>query len=153
LVKNLKISKIGKWDGSLFQKILNIFRKRITHYLKECVILMLKNIIIGASAGIISGLFGAGGGLILVPVLVHYLKLSEKEARATTIFCILPMVITSGIIYYNNDLIDWSLAIKCAIGGIIGSFIGTKLLRSLSNSVLKISFIVFLIYVAIKYLI
>lgn len=114
---------------------------------------MLKNIIIGMSAGIISGLFGAGGGLILVPVLVHYLKLSEKEARATTIFCILPMVITSGIIYYNNDLIDWSLAIKCAIGGMIGSFIGTKLLRSLSNKVLKISFIIFLIYVAVKYLI
>jgi len=114
---------------------------------------MLKNIIIGTSAGIISGLFGAGGGLILVPVLVHYLKLGEKEARATTIFCILPMVITSGIIYYNNDLIDWSLAIKCAVGGIIGSFIGTKLLRSLSNKVLKISFIIFLIYVAVKYLI
>ena len=36
---------------------------------------MFKNIIIGASAGIISGLFGAGGGLILVPILVHYLKI------------------------------------------------------------------------------
>lgn len=114
---------------------------------------MFKNIIIGASAGIISGLFGAGGGLILVPILVHYLKLGEKEARATTIFCILPMVITSGIIYSNNDLINWDIAIKCALGGIIGSIIGTKLLKSLSNKVLKITFIIFLIYVSIRYLI
>lgn len=114
---------------------------------------MFKNIIIGTSAGIISGLFGAGGGLILVPVLVHYLKLNEKEARATTIFCILPMVVTSGIIYANNDLINWNIAIKCAIGGIIGSIIGTKLLKSLSNKALKITFIIFLIYVAIRYLI
>lgn len=114
---------------------------------------MLKNILIGISAGIISGLFGAGGGLILVPVLVHYLNLSEKEARATTIFCILPMVITSGIMYSTNGLIEWNLAFKCAIGGIIGSFIGTKLLKTLSNKVLKITFIIFLIYVSIRYLI
>ena len=113
---------------------------------------MLKNIIIGISSGIISGLFGAGGGLILVPIFVHYLKLSEKEARATTIFCVLPMVIISGIIYYNNNLIDWNLAIKCAIGGIVGSIIGTKLLKNLSNKILKITFIIFLIYVSIKYL-
>ena len=48
------------------------------------------------------------------------------------------MVITSGIIYSNIDLINWDIAIKCALGGIIGSIIGTKeLLKSLSNKVLK----------------
>lgn len=114
---------------------------------------MFKNIIIGISSGIISGLFGAGGGLILVPIFVHLLKLNEGEARATTIFCILPMVITSGIIYSRNDLIDWNLAIKCAIGGMVGSVIGTKLLKNLSNKVLKLIFIIFLIYVSIRYLI
>jgi len=113
---------------------------------------MFKKVLIGVISGIISGLFGAGGGLILVPIFVHYLKLGEKEARATTIFCILPMVITSGIIYSNNDLINWDLAIKCAIGGIIGSIIGTKLLRSLSNKTLKLIFIMFLIYVSLRYL-
>lgn len=114
---------------------------------------MFKNIIIGISSGIISGLFGAGGGLILVPIFVHLLKLDEREARATTIFCILPMVITSGLIYSSNDLIDWNLAIKCAIGGVIGSVIGTRLLRNLSNKVLKSIFIIFLIYVSVRYLI
>lgn len=114
---------------------------------------MFKNIIIGISSGIISGLFGAGGGLILVPIFVHLLKLDEREARATTIFCILPMVISSGLIYSRNDLIDWNLAIKCAMGGIIGSVIGTRLLRNLSNKVLKSIFIIFLIYVSVRYLI
>ena len=63
---------------------------------------MLKKIIIGLLAGIICGLFSAGGGLILVPAFTHILKLDEKTSRGTSIFAILPMVITSGIFYYNN---------------------------------------------------
>ena len=63
------------------------------------------------------------------------------------------MVITSGLFYYNNNYVDWTLGIKCALGGIIGGFIGSKLLRKLSDKVLKILFIIFLIYVSIKMII
>ena len=42
---------------------------------------MLKKVILGISAGIISGLFGAGGGLILVPAFTHIFKLNEREVR------------------------------------------------------------------------
>ena len=91
-----------------------------------------------------------GGGMIVVPTFVYIFKFTEKEARATSVFAILPMVITSGIFYYNNNYIDFSLAIKCAIGGVIGAIIGTKLLRKLSDKYLKIIFIFFLIYVSIK---
>ena len=80
---------------------------------------MLKKIIIGFISGMISGFFGAGGGLILVPALVHLLKLEEKEARATSVFAILPMVVTSMFFYYKADYIDWMVGVKCAIGGMI----------------------------------
>ena len=111
---------------------------------------MIKKIFIGIIAGFISGLFAAGGGMIVVPTFVHILKLKESEARATCIFAILPMVIASGLFYYNNNYIDWSIGIKCAIGGVIGGIIGAKLLKKLSDKVLKIIFIIFLGYVSIK---
>ena len=114
---------------------------------------MIKKISLGIVAGFISGLFAAGGGMIVVPAFVHVFKLDEAEARATSVFAILPMVITSGLFYYNNNFVDWSIGIKCAIGGIIGGFIGTKLLRKLSDKILKILFIIFLVYVSIKMII
>lgn len=114
---------------------------------------MIKKLSLGIVAGFISGLFAAGGGMIVVPALVHIFKLDEAEARATSVFAILPMVITSGIFYYSNNYVDWTIGIKCAIGGIIGGIIGSKLLKKLSDKVLEIIFIVFLIYVSIKMII
>ncbi len=111
---------------------------------------MLKKIFIGMVAGLISGLFAAGGGMIVVPALIHIFKLEDAKARATSVFAILPMVITSGIFYYRNDYIDWDLGIKCAVGGIIGGIIGAKLLKKMSTKILRILFIIFLGYTSIK---
>ena len=111
---------------------------------------MLKRISIGLIAGIINGLFAAGGGMIVVPALIHLYKLEDAKARATSVFAILPMVITSGIFYYKNDYIDWNIGIKCAIGGIIGGIIGAKLLKKISTRILRILFIIFLIYTSTK---
>ena len=107
---------------------------------------MLKKISTGLIAGLISGLFAAGGGMIVVPALIHLCKLEDAKARATSVFAILPMVITSGIFYYTNDYIDWNLGIKCAIGGTIGGIIGAKLLKKMSTKTLRIIFLIFLIY-------
>ena len=111
---------------------------------------MIKKIIVGILAGFISGLFAAGGGMIIVPALIYVFNLDEKTSRATSVFIILPMVIASGILYYTNNYLDWTISIKCAIGGVIGGIIGAKLLKKLSNRVLKIIFIFFLSYVSIK---
>lgn len=111
---------------------------------------MLKKISIGLIAGIISGLFAAGGGMIVVPALIHVFKLEDAKARATSVFAILPMVVVSGLFYYKNDYIDWNLGIKCAIGGIIGGIIGAKLLKKMSSKTLRILFVIFLVYTSIK---
>ena len=114
---------------------------------------MFKKMTIGLIAGVISGLFAAGGGMIVVPALIHLFKLEDSKARATSVFAILPMVIASGIFYYKNDYIDWNLGIKCAIGGIIGGVIGAKLLKKMPTKVLRVLFIIFLTYTSIKMII
>ena len=113
---------------------------------------MMKKIGIGMLSGMITGLFATGGGNILVPVLVHWIGVQEKEARATAIVCVLPAVITSFIFYYNSDNIDITTGILVAIGGIIGAFIGAKLLNRLSDKILKITYAAFLIYAAIQFI-
>lgn len=110
----------------------------------------MKNKMIGFIAGVISGLFGSGGGLILVPAFSHFYNMNEKESRATSIFCILPLVVVTCIVYFKNNYIDWNIGIKCAVGGIIGGIIGSILLKKLKNEILNILFTIFLIYMAIK---
>lgn len=109
--------------------------------------------IIGIIAGIISGLFTSGGGLILVPAFIYILNIEDSKARGTAISCILPMVITSSIFYYKNNFIDWKLGFLCAIGGIIGGIIGAKLLKKIPTIYVKIAFTIFLTYVGIRILI
>lgn len=111
---------------------------------------MLRIIIIGFFAGVVSELFTTGGGLILVPAFIYLLKGNEREARATSLFCIIPFVIITGIGYYANNYIDWNIGLKCVIGGIIGGIIGAKLLKRIPSLILKIIFILFLIYASIK---
>ena len=74
---------------------------------------MVKKILVGLFAGVVSGLFAAGGGMIVVPALIHLFKLEDKKARATSVFAILPMVITSGIFYYNNNTSYLCLCFLC----------------------------------------
>ena len=110
----------------------------------------IKQIGIGIVAGIISGLFASGGGLILVPAYVYILKLTEQEARANAIFCILPMVTTTAILYANNHYIEWKVSILCAVGGMIGAIIGAKLLNKIKVKYLKLGFIIFLLYAGVN---
>ncbi|MCI8443977.1 MAG: sulfite exporter TauE/SafE family protein [Clostridia bacterium] len=110
----------------------------------------IKKIIIGMLAGIVSGLFSTGGGMILVPAFIHLLELEDTKARGTSVFCILPMVVTSSFFYYKGNYINWKLALLCAIGGAIGGYMGAKLLKKLPEKILKMAFTIFLIYVSFK---
>ena len=113
---------------------------------------MIKKIIIGFLAGLICGFFSTGGGMILVPGFMYVLKKKPHISRATSVFCILPMVIMSSFFYYKNNYIDWNVSILCAVGGTIGGIIGAYLLKKIPDRLLKIVFTFFLIYAAIKFL-
>jgi hypothetical protein len=111
---------------------------------------MFKKIIIGLFAGIICGFFSTGGGMILVPAFVYVLKMKPLNARATSVCCILPMVVASSFFYYKSNYINWNVALLCAIGGIAGGYIGAKMMCHIPERILKILFTAFLIYVSIK---
>ena len=111
---------------------------------------IIKKVIIGLLAGIISGLFSTGGGMIVVPAFIYLLNMEDKKARGTSIFCILPMVVTSGIFYYKSNYINWNISILCAIGGMIGGYTGAKLLKKIPTHYLKVAFTIFLIYASYK---
>lgn len=111
---------------------------------------MIKNIIIGLIAGFISGLFGAGGGLIVVPALIHFLDFDEKKARATAIFIIFFLVLTSSFFYIKNEFIDVSLSLKLIPFGIVGGYIGALILKKVPDMFLRISYAIFVVYVAVR---
>lgn len=81
---------------------------------------------------------------------MYLLNQDSKKARGTSVFCILPMVLTSSFFYYKGNFIDWKVAVLCGLGGMVGGYIGAKLLKKLPEKILKIAFTVFLIYVSIK---
>lgn len=108
--------------------------------------------VIAFLSGTITGMFGAGGGLILIPLLSLYLNVEEKKTRATTIYIILFYSIVALIFYFKENNTNWSIAIQCIIGGILGSYIGSKILKKINNVVLIILFIVLLVYSGIRFI-
>ena len=113
----------------------------------------LKIICVGFLAGLVSGFFSSGGGMLLVPFFTHILKMEEIRGRGTSVFCIIFLVITSSIFYINKKYVDISLGIKCAIRGIVGAYIGSKILFKINKKWLRLLFIFFLVYSGIKMII
>ena len=131
----------------IYKKINKISKNTL---MKKSIFLYL---LAGFIAGIVSGFFGAGGGMILVPFMTLIMKDEEVTSRATTILSIFFMVLVSSFFYYKQNSVDLNLALKCSIGGIIGGIVGSKLLIKLDKKILKIFFIVLLIYSGVKMII
>ena len=87
-------------------------------------------ILTGALAGIVNGIFGGGGGMIVVPLLIYVLKYSVQKAHATAILIILPLSLLSGIIYATyvnvNMTILYSVGGGVIAGGVLGAFALSK---------------------------
>ncbi|MTI70937.1 MAG: sulfite exporter TauE/SafE family protein [Firmicutes bacterium] len=110
----------------------------------------IKILTIGFLTGIINGLFGSGGGTIIVPSLVFILGLEEHKAHATAISIILPLTLISTFIYFNNGMLNFKIATLVAAGGIIGGFTGAKLLKKIPSTLLRKIFGLFMIIAAIR---
>ena len=89
-------------------------------------------ILTGASAGVINGLFGGGGGMVVVPMLSNLLKYQSKKAHATAILIILPLSLVSGVLYFLFGSFDVAVGIPVIIGAVIGGGVGAFLLSKLS---------------------
>ncbi|MBS4539638.1 sulfite exporter TauE/SafE family protein [Clostridium sp. D2Q-11] len=113
----------------------------------------LSLVVIGLITGLVNGLFGAGGGMLIVPSLIYIIHLEEHKAHATAITVILPLCITSTYIYFRNDLINFNIALFVAIGSTIGGYIGARLLKHVPNKILRKAFSILIIYISLRMII
>jgi uncharacterized membrane protein YfcA len=112
-----------------------------------------KNIIYAAAgilAGILNGLFGAGGGLILVPMLVRAAKLDVEKALPTSIAVILPMCIVSCIQRYSLQHFELSMLWPYLAGGLIGGIAGGLTYKKVPKIWLRRILGLFILYAGVK---
>jgi len=108
--------------------------------------------VIGLAAGLANGLFGAGGGTILVPAQEKFLQLETHKAHATTLAVVLPLCIISAVVYTWGVDVNWGALLAVSAGGVIGGLLGAKLLNKLSGAWLNMLFGVFLAVGALRML-
>lgn len=106
--------------------------------------------VLGALTGLLSGLFGIGGGVVLVPMLVMFLGFQQRLAAGTSVAAILPAAIVGGIGYGVQGNVDWITAIALAVGVIVGAQIGSYLLSRVPTGFLRWLFMAFLAAVVVS---
>jgi uncharacterized membrane protein YfcA len=108
---------------------------------------------LGLAAGVLSGMFGIGGGLVIVPALVFLFGLPIKTATGTSLFALLwPVGILGVVAYYRSGNMDvWKGAV-IAVGLFLGAWFGAQITLSLPQVTMKRLYAVFLLIVGLYYL-
>ena len=112
-----------------------------------CIIL----IVIGLLAGILSGLVGVGGGILMIPLLIIFLGLTQHQAQGTALFAMLPPIgILAAMNYYKEGFVKWEYAAVIALAFVVGGYFGSKLSISLPTQTVRKVFGVIMLIGAIK---
>ncbi len=107
-------------------------------------------IALGLFAGIIAGMFGKGGGIVIVPVLIKFFRYEQKAATATSLAALqLPVGLPSVIVYAHDGYLNWLFAGLMALGIVFGVFFGSKLAIKLPSTLFKRVYALFLVGVAV----
>ena len=107
-------------------------------------------VLIGGIGGLLSGAFGVGGGIVMVPLLIVLARLDQRHASATSLVAIVPAAAAGAISYAVAGQVDVVVAILIAVGGVGGSLIGSRLLRTLPIGWLRWLFIALLLLAAVQ---
>jgi len=112
-------------------------------------------LLLGLFAGVVGGMFGIGGGLVMVPGMVLLLGFDDKKAVGTSLATILLPVGVLGVVeHWRAGNVDFRVAALLGAGFVIGSFAGAVFINQpyISKNTFKLMYAVFLILVAAKYL-
>lgn len=108
-------------------------------------------IILGIVAGILGGMFGIGGGSILIPALVYLFGLSQHQAQGTTLAIMVPPIgLLAALRYYYSGNVKLDMAGFICLGFFMGGLIGANWVQGLSDPLLKKLFGVFLLFVSLN---
>ncbi|MDH4454121.1 MAG: sulfite exporter TauE/SafE family protein [Verrucomicrobiota bacterium] len=91
---------------------------------------------IGIVSGVIAALCGVGGGVVMVPAFVFFLKLPQKTAVATSLAIIIPTALMATTQNARSGFVDWKVALVTAISASIFAYFGAGWLKTMSNETL-----------------
>lgn len=110
-------------------------------------------VLVGLAAGWLSGIFGIGGGILVVPGLVYLAKMTPKTAQGTTLLMMLPPIgILAAWEYWRRGEADVKAAFWLCLGFIAGAYLGARIVSSLPNLWLKKGFGILLLTVGLRML-
>jgi len=109
-------------------------------------------LVLGFSAGALSGLFGVGGGILFVPTLALVVGLSQLDAQATSLAAMIPVVAFGAWQQQRAGNVRWKAGLAVGAASILGVVGGAALATSLDEDLLRNLFALFLLFVAAQLL-
>ena len=106
----------------------------------------------GALGGLVNGIFGGGGGMLLLPLLGRWGALRPKSLFANSVAIIFPICLVSAAVYFFHAHLDWSEAWPYLLGGALGGLVGGATFEKVPVKWLKVLFGLFLLYGGVRYL-
>jgi uncharacterized protein len=110
----------------------------------------MRSVAIGAGAGALSGLFGVGGGFVLVPAFTALLALTPRRASGTSLVAVIPISAAAATGYAIDGKVDLFVASLLVAGGFLGAEVGTRLLDRLPVRVIRLCFAALLVTAAAR---
>jgi uncharacterized protein len=108
----------------------------------------------GVLAGILSGFFGIGGGIIMIPALVYVFSFSQKMAQGTTLAAMVPPIgLLAAMAYWKAGHVDLRAAIFIALGFLVGGLVGGVVAQHIPENLLRKGFAIIMMMFAIKLLV
>jgi uncharacterized membrane protein YfcA len=111
---------------------------------------LVKPIILGSIAGIVAGLFGVGGGVVVVPGLVLWFGLAQRTASGTSAAAIVATSAAAVVSFGLSGSVDWRVAGLILIGSAVGAWIGAWLADRLNERVLAVAFSILLLIAGVR---
>jgi uncharacterized membrane protein YfcA len=107
-------------------------------------------LLLGLTVGVMVGLLGIGGGVVLVPAMVYLLHYDQHMAQGTSLLILLPPIGLGALRqYWKNGNVDLRAGIYCAVGFLLGGYVGGKIAVPMRSSLLQATFGFFLMLSAV----
>ena len=107
-------------------------------------------LVVGLGAGFLSGVFGVGGGILVVPGLMMFVKMEQRRAHGTSLAAVLPISAASLVTYWLHDHVDWPVAMWLTVGALAGAYVGASLLAIISKRNLALVFAIVLGIIGVR---
>jgi uncharacterized membrane protein YfcA len=108
-------------------------------------------IFLGLIGGVLSGMFGIGGGVILIPALVFIFGFTQHQAQGTTLaVMVLPIGFLAALRYYQSGNVKLGVVGFICLGFFVGGLLGANFVNQISDSLLKKMFALFLMAVSLR---